>query len=70
MAHSSRPLAEWGTPMLEWGTSTALGIPLWFAEQQMHMLRHNHIPVNPKPKTAPHPPQGFLEYAPAFVVGK
>ncbi len=68
--HSIRPVAHSSRLWLEWGTSTAVNIPLRFAEQQMHMLRHDHIPVNLKPKTAPHPLQGCLEYSPGFVVGK
>ncbi len=36
----------------------------------MQMLRHDHIPVNPKPKTAPHPLQGCLKDASACVGGK
>jgi hypothetical protein len=50
---------------LEWGSSTAEHIPLRFAEQQMHMLRHDHIPINLKPETAPHALQGQLEDSPA-----
>ena len=42
---------------LEWGTSTAVTVPLRFAEQQMHMLRHHDVPVNLKPETPPHPLQ-------------
>ena len=33
-------------------------IPLWFAEQEMNMLRHDYVPVNVKPETAPHALQG------------
>jgi hypothetical protein len=43
---------------LEWGTVIAVIIPLWFAEQQMHMLRHDYISVKVKPETAPHALQG------------
>ena len=55
---------------LEWGTSTAGRFPLWFAEQQMNMLRHDYIPVNLKPEAAPHALQGGLEDSSAFVGGK
>ena len=37
-------------------SSIAGHIPLWFAEQQLNMLRHDHIPVNVKPETAPRVP--------------
>ena len=33
---------------LEWGTSTAVSLPLRFAEQKMHMLRHDHITRKPE----------------------
>ncbi len=33
-------------------------IPLWFAEQEVNMLRHDYVPVNVKPGTAPHALQG------------
>jgi len=55
---------------LEWGISIAERIPLRFTEQQMNMLRHNHIPVNLKPETTPHPLQAQLEDSPAFVAAK
>lgn len=59
-ATSTRPIQADRWPIqaafwLEWGTSTTVDIPLRFAKQQMHMLRHDHIPVNLKPETAPHP---------------
>jgi hypothetical protein len=31
---------------------------LWFAEQEVNMLRHDYVPVNLKPEAAPHPLQG------------
>jgi len=31
---------------------------LWFAEQEVNMLRHDYVPVNVKPETAPYPLQG------------
>jgi len=34
-------------------------ILLRFAEQEVNMLRHNYVPVNLKPETAPHPFQGW-----------
>jgi hypothetical protein len=34
-------------------SSIAGHIPLWFAEQEMNMLRHNYIPINLKPEAAP-----------------
>jgi hypothetical protein len=37
---------------LEWGSSPAEQIQSRFAEQQMNMLRHDHIPENVKPETA------------------
>jgi translation initiation factor IF-1 len=43
---------------LEWGSSIAGHIPLWFAEQRVNMLRHDYVPVNLKPETAPHALQG------------
>src|SRR5438552_10041365 len=43
---------------LEWGSSIAGRILLWFAEQQVNMLRHDHVPVNVKPEAASHPLQG------------
>ncbi len=42
---------------------------LWFADQKMNMLRHDDIPVNEKPVATPHPLQGQLEDASAFVRG-
>jgi len=33
-------------------------IPLRFAEQQVHMLRHDYIPVNLEPETLPDALQG------------
>jgi hypothetical protein len=30
---------------LEWGSSTAGPFPLRFAEHQVNMLRHDHVPV-------------------------
>src|SRR6202011_2690360 len=33
-------------------------IPLWFAEQEVNMLRHDDVPVNLKSETVPHPLQG------------
>ena len=27
---------------------------LWFAEQEVNMLRHDYVPINLKPETAPH----------------
>ena len=30
---------------LEWGT-----LPLWFAEQEVNMLRHDYVPVKVKPE--------------------
>jgi len=47
-----------GVFWLEWGSSTAGRIPLWFAEQEMNMLRHDYVPIKLKPETAPHPLQG------------
>ena len=35
---------------LEWGSSIAGRILLWFAEQQVNMLRHDHVPVKVKPE--------------------
>src|SRR5260370_4145583 len=44
---------------LEWGSSIAGRIPLlWFAEQEVNMLRHDYVPVNLESETAPHPLQG------------
>ncbi len=43
---------------LEWGSSIAARILLRFAEQQVDMLRHDHVPVNLKPEAAPHALQG------------
>ena len=40
---------------LEWGTVFAVSIPLRFANQQVHMLRHDYISVN---ETVPHVLQG------------
>src|ERR1700692_3233349 len=39
---------------LEWGSTIAGRIRLWLAEQQVNMLRHDDVPVNLKPETAPH----------------
>jgi hypothetical protein len=47
-----------GVFWLEWGSSTAGSIPFRFAKQQVHMLRHDYVPVNLKPETTPHPLQG------------
>jgi len=55
---------------LEWGTSTAGGIPLWFAQQQVNVLRHDYIAINVESVTAPHPLQGRLEGSSAFVGGE
>jgi len=55
---------------LEWGISIAGGVSLWFAEEQMNMLRHDYVPVNPKPEAAPDPLQARLEDSPAFVRGE
>ena len=38
---------------LSWGSLIPISIPLQFPEQQMHILRHNHIPINLKLETAP-----------------
>ncbi len=38
---------------LEWGSSE-----LRFAEQEVNMLRHDHVAINLKPVTTPHPLQG------------
>ena len=40
---------------LEWDSPTAGRLRL--AEQEMNMLRHDHMPINLKPETAPHPLQ-------------
>ncbi len=32
-------------------------ILLWFAEQEVNMLRHDYVPVNVKSEAAPHPLQ-------------
>ena len=36
----------------------------------MNMLRHDYVPVNPKPEAAPDPLQARLEDSPAFVRGE
>ena len=41
---------------LEWGSSIAGRIPLWLTEQEVNMLRHDYVPVNVKPETAPRVP--------------
>jgi hypothetical protein len=46
------------TLWLEWDSSAAGRLPLGFTEQKMNMLRHDYIPINLKPETAPHPLQG------------
>ena len=51
--------AEHGWPVqavfwLEWGSSIPERIPLWFTEQEVNMLRHDHVPVNLKPEAAPY----------------
>jgi hypothetical protein len=69
---------------LEWGSSNQaprysllqrfqrIGqrILLWFAEQEVNMLRHNDVPVNLKPEPAPHALQGRLKNSSASVGGK
>src|SRR5438132_12785576 len=55
--------AEHGWPIqavfwLECGSFIFERILLWFAEQQVNMLRHDYIPVNLKSEAAPHPLQG------------
>src|SRR5580658_722684 len=55
---------------LEWGSSITEPIHPRSANQQMNMLRHNHIPENPKPEPAPHPLQPHLKDSPAFVRSK
>ncbi len=50
---------------LEWGT-----LVLWFAEQEMNVLRHDYVPVNLKLEAAPHPLQGGFEDSSAGVRGK
>src|SRR5258708_1944199 len=55
--------AEHGWPIqavfwLEWGSSIAGRILLWFAEQEMNMLRHDYVSVNVESVTPPHPLQG------------
>src|ERR1700692_694698 len=54
--------AEPGWPIqavfwLEWGSSTGGRIPLRFAKQEVNMFRHDDVPVNLKPESAPHPLQ-------------
>jgi len=44
-------------------------IPLRFAKQQVHMLRHNYIPVNLKPETVADALQGQLKDS-ACIGGK
>jgi len=38
------------------GSSVAGRIPLWFAGQEMNMLRHDDVPIDVKPETAPRVP--------------
>ena len=42
---------------LEWGSSTTRHIALRFAKQQVDMLRHDDVTINPKPETVLHPLQ-------------
>src|SRR5438445_1318904 len=49
--------AEHGWPIqavfwLEWGSFIFGRIPLWFAEQQVNMLRHDYVPAESKDFTS------------------
>jgi hypothetical protein len=57
----SRRISRWpiqAVLWLEWGSTTAGRVVVRFAEQQVHMLRHDHVPVNLKPETVPDTLQG------------
>jgi hypothetical protein len=56
---------EWGsskqTPrysLLQRSQHIGQRILLWFAEQEVNMLRHDDVPLNLKPETAPHALEG------------